>query len=65
MSGFMKTVLKSRTKRAFSSRQKLSKGDDTKIKRRVSPFSLPPPFYLPFIVIRSPFFALLHGLEAV
>lgn len=62
MSGFMKTVLKmkSRVKRAFSSRQKLvSKGDDMKIKRRGSTYSLPvhPFIFLSSLVVLSLFFA--------
>ena len=59
----MKRVLKNRI-RALSGRFLLSKGDDIKIKRRVGPFSLPPPVYLAFIVVLSLFFAPLHGLEA-
>ena len=52
----------------FFSRQKLqspiSKGDDIKIKRKVSHFFLLLPVYLPFIAVHSLFFARLHGLEA-
>ena len=62
---FMKTVLKNEN-RALSGRFFLarnSKVDDIKIKRKVSPFLLPLPIYLPFIALLSPFFALLHGLE--
>ena len=35
-----------------------------KIKKKDSPFSLPPPVYLPFIVVLSLYFARLYGLEA-
>ena len=48
----------------FLSPKTIAKGDDIKIKRRVSPFSLPLPVYLPFIAVLSLFFALLHGLKA-
>ena len=51
------------TKRAFFPRQKLSKGDDIKIKRIVSSFFFPLPVYLAFIAILSLFFARFHGLE--
>ena len=55
----------SRTKRAFFPRQKLSKVDDTKLKRKVSPgFFLLLPVYLPFIAVLSLFFARFLGLEA-
>ena len=40
-----------------------SKGDNIKIKRKVSLF-FPPLVYLPFIAILSLFFSLLLGLEA-
>ena len=40
------------------------KVDDLKIKRKVSPFFLPLPVYLPFIALLSLFCACLHGLEA-
>ena len=40
-----------------------SKGDDIKIKGKVSPFSLCLHVYLPFIAILSLFYARLHGLE--
>ena len=42
----------------------LSKGDDIKIKRKVSPFFLLLPVYFPFIPVLSLFFARFHGLEA-
>ena len=56
----------SHTKRAagFFPCQKLSKGDDLKIKRKVSPFFLLLHVYLSFIAVLSPFLARLHGLEA-
>ena len=64
----------SHTKRAFFSRQKLSgvffspetisKVDDIKIKRIVSPFFLPLPLYLAFTAVLSLFLARLHGLKA-
>jgi len=41
-----------------------SKGDDIKIKRKVSAFFLPLHVYLAFIAILSLVFARLHGLEA-
>ena len=56
MSGFMKTVLKNEV--AF-----LAKGDDIKIKRKVSPFFLRLPVYLPLIALLSLFFAGLLGLK--
>ena len=31
----------------------ISKDDDIKIKRKISPFFLPPPVYLPFIALLS------------
>ena len=48
--------LKSRPKRAFFSRQKLSKSGDISIKRKVNPFCLPLPVYPPFTAVLSPFF---------
>ena len=42
----------------------ISKGEDIKIKMKVSPFVLPPLIYLPFIAFLSLFFFCLHGLEA-
>ena len=42
----------------------MSKGDDIRIKRKVSLFFLLLPLYLPFIAVLSLFFARLHGLEA-
>ena len=67
MAGFMKAVLQiSRPNREFFSiSETTSKRDDIKIKRKVSPFFLPPLVYLPFIAVLSLFFALLYGLEAV
>ena len=54
----------SRTKRAFFfSPETISKGDDIKIKRIVSPFFLPLPLYLAFTAVLSLFLARLHGLE--
>ena len=55
----------SHTKRAFFPRQKLqiSKGDDIKIKRIVSPLFLLLPVYLAFIAVLPLFFARFHGLE--
>ena len=53
--------LNSHTKRRFL----LAKGHDIKMKRRVSPFSLPAPVFPPFNVVLSLFFALLRGLEVV
>ena len=50
--------------RFFSSPETISKGDDIKIKRIVSPFFLLLPIYLPFIAVLSLFFARLHGWEA-
>ena len=47
----------------FSSPETISKGDDIKIKRNVSPFFLLPPVYLPFIAVLSLFFARFHGWE--
>ena len=69
MSGFMKTRLKDEyryyTKRAlFFSPETISKGDDIKIKRIVSPFFLPLPLYLAFTAVLSLLFARLHGLKA-
>ena len=59
----MKTVSKnSRSKQAFFfSRQR--KVDDTKIKSKVSPFSLPSFIFL-LLLSFSYFFSLLHDLEA-
>ena len=51
--------LKSRPKRAFF----LSKVDDIKVKRKVSPFFLPLPVYLPFTALLSLFFARLLDLK--
>ena len=51
--------LKSRPKLAFFLIRN-SKGDNIKIKRKVSPFFLPLPIYLPFITILSLFFARLR-----
>ena len=54
----------SRTKRAFFfSPETISKGDDIKIKRIVSPFFLPLPLYLASTAVLSLFLARLHGLE--
>ena len=39
------------------------KGDNVKIKRKVSPFFFLLPVYLSFIAVVSLFFARLHGLE--
>ena len=41
----------------------ISKVDDIKIKKKVSPFFPPLLVYLPFIALLSLFFACLHGLE--
>ena len=61
----IKVQLISRLKRAvFFSPETISKDDDIKIKRKVSPFFLLLHVYLPFIAILSLFFARLHGLEA-
>ena len=54
MSGFMKTVLKN-WNRALSGRFFLAKGDDIKVKRKVSPVFLPLSVYLPFIALLSLF----------
>ena len=57
----------SRTKRAsffFFSPETISKGDDIKIKRIVSPFFFPLPLYLAFTAVLSLFLARLHGLKA-
>ena len=52
--------LNSRLKRAFFfPPETTSKDDDIKIKRRVSPFSLPLPLYLPFTAVLSLFLPLL------
>ena len=56
--------LKSRPKREFFFSPETSKGDDIKVKRKVSPFFLLLPVYLPFIAILSLLFACLHGLKA-
>ena len=48
----------------FSSPETISKGDDIKIKRKVSPFFLLLPVYLPFIAVLSLSYARLHGWEA-
>ena len=59
--------LKSLTKRAsflFSPETPISKGDDIKIKRIVSPFFFPLPLHLAFTAILSLFLARLHGLKA-
>ena len=66
MSGFIKKDAKElRPKWAFFfSPEAISEDDDIKIGRKVSPFFLPLPVYLPFIAVFSPFFARLHGLEA-
>ena len=48
----------------FFSPETISKVDDIKIKRKVSPFFLLLPVYLPFIAVLSLFFARLHGLKA-
>ena len=63
MSGFMKTVLMN-SSCALSGRFFPRQDGDMKIKRKISPFSLPPPVYLPFMAVLSLFFARLHGLEA-
>ena len=53
------------TKRAsvFFSPETISKWDDIKIKRIVSPFFLPLPVYLAFTAALSLFLARFHGLE--
>ena len=61
--------LKSRPKRAFQARvffspETIFKVHDIKIKRKVSPFFLPLPVYVPFIALLSLFFARWRGLEA-
>ena len=48
----------------FSSPETIFKGDDIKIKRKVSAFFLLLPVYLPFIAVLSLFYARLHGWEA-
>ena len=48
----------------FFSPETISKGDDIKIKRKVSPFFLLLHVNPPFIAILSLFFARLRGLEA-
>ena len=47
----------------FFSPETISKGDDVKIKRIVSLFSLPLPLYLAFTAVLSLFLACFHGLE--
>ena len=47
----------------FFSPERVSKGDDIKITRKVSPSFLLLPFYLTFIADLFLFFASLHGLE--
>ena len=42
----------------------ISKGDNIKITRKVGPFFLLLPVYLPFIAVLSLFFAHFHSLEA-
>ena len=55
---------KSRPKRAFFfSPETISKVDDIKIKRKVSPFFLPLHVYLPFIAVLSLFFSRFLGLK--
>ena len=61
VSKFMKRIEIAPAKRTFFL---LSKGGDIKIKRKVGPFFLPLPVYLPFIALLSLFCACLHGLEA-
>ena len=56
MSGLMKTVLNSRSNRAFFFLSRDSKGDDVEIESKVSPFFLPPLVYLPSIAVLSLFF---------
>ena len=58
--------VKSRTIRSgrfFSSSETISKVDDIKIKRIVSPFFLPLLLYLAFTAVLSLFLARFHGLE--
>ena len=65
MSGFMKTRLK-HCYRSLSGRHfflAISKGDDIKIKRTVSPFFLPLRLYLALTAVLSLFIARFHGLE--
>ena len=47
----------------FFSPETISKVDDIKIKRKVSPFFLLLPVYLPFIAVLALFFARLNGLK--
>ena len=62
MSGFLKMVLKNRIPAlsgrffCFRARDDDIKGDDMKIKRKVSPFLLSPLVYLPFIAVLSSFY---------
>ena len=68
MSGFMKTRIKDWNRSLsgrhfFLSPETLSKGDDIKITRIVSPFFLPLPLYLAFTAVLSLIFARFQGLE--
>ena len=47
----------------FFSPEAISKGDDIKIKRKVSLFFLPLPLYLAFTAVLSLFLARFHGLQ--
>ena len=48
----------------FASPETISKRGDIKIERKVSPFFLLLPVYLPFIAVLSLSYARLHGWEA-
>ena len=67
MSGFMKTRLKdgyqALCERFFFSPETISKVDDIKIKRKVSPFFLLLPVYLSFIAVLALLFARFNGLK--
>ena len=54
-----RTILRGR----FFSPETISKGDDIKIKRIVSPFFFPLPLDLAFTAVLSLFLARFHGLE--
>ena len=56
--------LRAGIKHQYPDGQPISKGDDIKIKMKVSPFFLLLPVYLPFIAVLSLFYARLHGWEA-
>ena len=47
----------------FSSPETVSKGDEIKIKRKVSLFAPSPPDYLAFTVVLSLFSSFLHGIS--